>query len=115
MGKQTPTTEYIDGTITLKDIVKYIAKKTGKPSDEIKLIIREFLDCIIMAYRLNHRVKIFDFGIFIPYTAYQTNVTSYPDGTKKREGPTRKIRFKISRRVTNRIAKEKKLAKNIEE
>ena len=89
-------------TITKKELVDRIAKKTESKSVTVKAVIQQFLDEINAELAQNNRLEFRDFGVFEP-RSHPARTAQNPKTLEQVQVPAkRSVKFKMGATMTRK-------------
>ena len=92
-------------TVSKKDLVDQIAKRTGTRQDTVKTVVQHFLDEITVELALNNRLEFRDFGVFEPRTR-QARTAQNPKTLEQVHVPAKRtVKFKMGRMMSKKLNK----------
>jgi len=90
-------------TVSKKELVDRIAKRTGTRQDTVKTVVQHFLDEITVELALNNRLEFRDFGVFEPRTR-QPRTAQNPKTLERVHVPAKRtVKFKMGRMMSKRL------------
>lgn len=91
------------GTITKKDLIDRISERTGVARGDVKKVIQEFLDQVIVDLKRGHRLEFRDFGVF-EVKERAARVAQNPKTLERVQVPAKKtVKFKVGRLMRESI------------
>ena len=92
-------------TVSKKDLVDQIARRTGTRRGTVKAVVQHFLDEIVVELALNNRLEFRDFGVFEPRTR-QARTAQNPKTLERVHVPAKRtVKFKMGRKMHKRLNK----------
>ena len=92
-------------TVSKKDLVDRIAKRTGTRRGTVKAVVQHFLDEITEELALNNRLEFRDFGVFEPRTR-QPRTAQNPKTLERVHVPAKRtVKFKMGRMMSKKLNK----------
>jgi nucleoid DNA-binding protein len=92
-------------TVSKKDVVDQIARRTGTSQGTVKTVVQHFLDEITVELALNNRLEFRDFGVFEPRTR-QPRTAQNPKTLERVHVPAKRtVKFKMGRKMHKRLNK----------
>ncbi len=92
-------------TVSKKDVVDQIARRTGTSQGTVKTVAQHFLDEITVELTLNNRLEFRDFGVFEPRTR-QPRTAQNPKTLERVHVPAKRtVKFKMGRKMHKRLNK----------
>ena len=90
-------------TVSKKELVDRIARRTNTKHETVKTVVQHFLQEIIAELALNNRLEFRDFGVFEPRTR-QARTAQNPKTLEKIHVPARRqVKFKMGRKMNKRL------------
>lgn len=90
-------------TVSKKDLVDQIARRTGTRRGTVKAVVQHFLDEIVVELALNNRLEFRDFGVFEPRTR-QARTAQNPKTLKQVHVPAKRtVKFKMGLKMSNKL------------
>lgn len=97
-------------TVTKKDIIDRISERTKEPRANVKKIVQEFLDQVIMELKRGNRLEFRDFGVF-EVKRRAARVAQNPKTLKRVEVPPKvTVKFKVGRLMRESLERSDKAA-----
>ena len=92
-------------TVSKKELVDRIAKRTGTRQDTVKTVVQHCLDEITVELALNNRLEFRDFGVFEPRTR-QPRTAQNPKTLERVHVPAKRtVKFKMGRMMSKKLNK----------
>ena len=90
-------------TVSKKDLVDQIARRTGTRQGTVKAVVQCFLDEITVELTLNNRLEFRDFGVFEPRVR-QARTAQNPKTLERVHVPVKRtVKFKMGRMMRKRL------------
>ena len=95
-------------TITKKQLVSEISRRRGMPSEEVKLVVQSFLDCMTEYLSQGDRLEFRDFGVFEVVTRKQKIGRNPKNASVPIVIPERRaVKFTSGKKMKNLIESER--------
>ncbi len=92
-------------TVSKKELVDRIARKTGTRQGTVKAVVQCFLDEITVELTLNNRLEFRHFGVFEPRTRHARTAQNPKTLERVHVPAKRTVKFKMGRMMCKRLNK----------